>query len=302
MARFRTPESPMQPNARWAFARYRAIAHHLPRVERGFAPFSYRLPDLTGVIARHDGFILDAFGVLNIGEGVLPQAIERVQQMRAAGKRVVVLTNGAAVPRSRALEKYRAWGFDFGDTEVIASRDLAARALAGRGGRWAAIAPLGSGFDDLPGDVRALDDDLLARADGFLFLGSQGWDDAKQAALVAALRARPRPVICANPDIVAPREGGFTWEPGHYAFALPVPVEFHGKPFGGAFAAALAALDLPANRVAMVGDTLHTDVLGGRAAGCFTVLVTGHGFFAGQDPQPYIDATGLVPDFLADET
>ena len=292
----------MQPNARWAFARYRAIAHHLPRAARGFPPFSYRIPDLTGVIARYDGFILDAFGVLNVGDGVLARAVERVQQMRAAGKRVVVLTNGAAATREQALEKYRRWGFDFSDGDVIASRDLAVAALAGRGGRWAAIAPAGAGFDDLPGDVRALDDALLERADGFLFLGSQGWDDRRQAALVAALTARPRPVICANPDIVAPREAGFTWEPGHYAFALPVPVEFHGKPFGGAFEAALRALDLPANRVAMVGDTLHTDILGGRAAGCFTVLVAGHGFFAGQTPQPYIDATGLVPDFIADET
>jgi ribonucleotide monophosphatase NagD (HAD superfamily) len=47
----------------------------------------------------------------------------------------------------------------------------------------------------------------------------------------------------------------------------------------------------------MVGDSLHTDILGGRAAGCFTVLVTGHGFFAGVDPAPFIAASGLVPDF-----
>ncbi len=292
----------MQPDARWAFARYRAVAHRLPVAARGFPPFSARIDDLRGVFGRYDGFILDAYGVLNVGDRVLPQALERVAQMRAACKRLVVLTNGAAFPREVALEKYRGWGFDFADHEVIASRDLAGAALAGRGGLWAAIAPEGAGFGDLPGDVRALDDDLLARADGFLFLGAQAWDDAKQAALVAALRARPRPVICANPDIVAPREGGFTWEPGHYAFDLPVPVAFHGKPFGGAFAAALAALDLPAARVAMVGDTLHTDVLGGRAAGCFTVLVRSHGFFQGLDPQPFVSACGLVPDFIAEGT
>ena len=81
-----------------------------------------------------------------------------------------------------------------------------------------------------------------------------------------------------------------------------MPVQFYGKPFGGALQAALNRLDLPANRVAMVGDTLHTDILGGRAAGCFTVLITGHGFFKGVDPQPFISATGLVPDFIAKTT
>ncbi|MCB1390622.1 MAG: HAD hydrolase-like protein [Rhodobacteraceae bacterium] len=291
----------MQPNARWAFARYRAVAHRLPQVA-SWPRRTYRVLDLQYILRRFDGFILDAFGVLNVGEGVLPQALERVAQMRALGKRVVVLTNGASLPRAEALAKYHKWGFDFRESEVIASRDLAGAALAGRGGLWAAIAPKGAGFGDLPGDVQALDDRLLAEADGFLFLGAQDWDDARQAALVAALQARPRPVICANPDMVAPREDGFSWEPGHYAHALPVPVEFHGKPYPGALAAALAALDLPPARVAMVGDTLHTDVLGGRAAGCGTVLVTGHGFFRGVDPDPFVEATGIVPDYIADET
>lgn len=291
----------MHPNARWAFARYRAVAHRLPQPQ-DWPKRTYRVLDLQYVLKRYDGFILDAFGILNVGEGVLPQAVERVAQMRALGKKVVVLTNGAASPRAEALAKYRKWGFDFTEDEVIASRDLAGAALKGRGGVWAAIAPEGAGFEDLPGDVRPLDERLLREADGFLFLGSQGWDDERQAALVAALQARPRPVICANPDMVAPREEGFTWEPGHYAHALPVPVEFHGKPYPGALEAALRALELPPARVAMVGDTLHTDVLGGRMAGCGTVLVTGHGFFKGVDPDPFIEATGILPDYIADET
>ena len=292
----------MTPDARWAFARYRAIAHHLPPVPRGYPPFSLPVADLGAVLPRYDGFILDAFGVLNVGDHRVPQAPERIAQMRAAGKRLVVLTNGAGATRVQALEKYHRWGFDFVESEVISSRDLAVAALAGRGGLWAVIAQPGVSLDDLPGGVQVLDDDLLHRADGFLFLDARGWTPARQAALVAALRARPRPVICANPDIVAPRADGFSWEPGHWAADLPVPVEYHGKPHGPAFAAALARLDLPARRVAMVGDTLHTDILGGRAAGCFTVLVAGHGFFAGQDPAPFIAASGIVPDFLAAQT
>lgn len=290
------------PDAGWAFARYRAISHLLPIAARGFPPFSTHIPDLSAVIDRFDGFILDAFGVLNIGGSAIPGAVARIAQIRAAGKKLVVLTNGASAPQAAALAKYHRWGFDFTTDEVIASRDLAAEALRGRGGTWAAIGPKDAPLDDLPGDVRPMDESLMDSADGVLFLGSEDWDATQQAALKRALARRPRQVICANPDIVAPREAGFTWEPGHYAADLPVPVEFHGKPFDGALQAALARLDLPANRVVMVGDTLHTDVLGGRAAGCFTVLVAGHGFFAGHDPQPFINATGLTPDFIAKVT
>ena len=297
----------MRPDSRLAFARYRAVDHRLPRPARGYPPVSQRLDDLRPLIERFDGFILDAFGVLNVGDRVIPAAPARVAQIRAAGKRVAVLTNGASQPGAQALEKYRGWGFDFDPSEVIASRALAARAMAAHpvtaaGGTWAAIAPPGAGLDDLPGRVRALDAGLLNDADGFVFLGAEGWTPERQAALAGALRTRPRPVLCANPDIVAPREAGFTWEPGHFACALPGPVDFHGKPFGGAFRAALASLDLPAERVVMVGDSLHTDVLGGRAAGCATALVAAHGFFAGLDPAPFIAASGIVPDFIARAT
>ncbi len=57
-----------------------------------------------------------------------------------------------------------------------------------------------------------------------------------------------------------------------------------------------------ATRVAMVGDTLHTDVLGGRAAGIGSVLVTGHGLFAGRDTAPYITRSGIVPDVIVPTT
>ncbi|KPQ06636.1 MAG: putative sugar phosphatases of the HAD superfamily [Rhodobacteraceae bacterium HLUCCA12] len=293
----------------WAFDRYEALRSRLPQA--AFSGTPRKVEDLSAVFDRYDGFVLDAFGVLNVGETAIPGAVERIAQMRAAGKRVVVLTNGASYPRASALAKYARLGFDFTPDEVVASRDLAAAALAGQGNRlWAAITAAGATFDDLPTRITALDTDpaLLARAEGFLFLGSEGWTPQRQAALKAALSARPRPVVVANPDIVAPREDGLTLEPGHFAhdlpgFGTPMAPEFHGKPFGGAFDAALARLgDLPRERVAMVGDTLHTDVLGGRAAGLGTVLIAAHGLFKGLDPAPYIARSGIVPDVIATTT
>ncbi|MDI3299546.1 MAG: YqeG family HAD IIIA-type phosphatase [Bacillota bacterium] len=45
------------------------------------------------------------------------------------------------------------------------------------------------------------------------------------------------------------------------------------KPWPGGFRRALACLGLDAGEVAVVGDQLFTDVLGGRLAGCLTVWV-----------------------------
>lgn len=47
-----------------------------------------------------------------------------------------------------------------------------------------------------------------------------------------------------------------------------------GKPSGRKLKLALAAMNLPAHQVAMVGDRLFTDVLAGNRVGLFTVLVS----------------------------
>lgn len=293
-----------------AFARYEALRPALPRARFSGAPIG--ADTLADVADCYDAFVLDAFGVLNVGETAIPGAVERLAELRGRGKRLVVLTNGASLAQTAALAKYRAMGFDFAPEEVVASRDLAAAAL-GRWPRarlWAAITGPGGTFEDIEAEVRALaeDPDLLAAADGFLFLGSTGWTAARQAALVAALRARPRPLLVANPDVVAPRENGLTLEPGHFAHAIAaaagVAPAFFGKPYPEAFAVALARIGpgIDRARVAMVGDTLHTDVLGARAAGLGTVLVAAHGLFRGLDPGPFIARSGIVPDVIARTT
>ena len=52
----------------------------------------------------------------------------------------------------------------------------------------------------------------------------------------------------------------------------------------------------------MVGDTLHTDILGGAAAGLRTVLVTDHGLLKGMNASDLIQRSGIVPDFIAATT
>jgi ribonucleotide monophosphatase NagD (HAD superfamily) len=146
----------------------------------------------------------------------------------------------------------------------------------------------------------------LNHADAVLFLSTARWTDDWQERLLDSLARRPRPLVIANPDLVAPREDGLTLEPGLYGHAVmdATGAELHwfGKPFGDAFAEGIARTGLPLDRLAMVGDTLHTDVLGGAAAGCRTVLVTCHGLFAGRDAGAYVAASGIVPDFTVPTT
>lgn len=295
--------APARPDAAWAFARYEAVRDRLPGA--AFPCAMQRIGSLEDMADTVDAFLLDAFGVLNVGDTAIPGAADRLARLRGRGKRLVVLTNGATQARAAALAKYHRMGFDFTPDEVVASRDVAAAALS-PALRWAGASGPTPDFSDLPVPMADLlaDPSQFDRAEGFVLFSSSGWTESHQAALEAALRTRPRPLLIANPDIVAPREGGFSLEPGYYAHriadATGVVPEFHGKPYGAAYDAVLARLPgIPAHRVAAVGDTLHTDVLGGAAAGMRTVLVTDHGLFAGVDADHFVACSGIVPDFVS---
>ncbi len=302
---------PAVTDADTAFRRYEAIRPRLPQAR--YPGRSTHLPTLDQVADHVDGFLLDAFGVLNVGETPIPGAVARMAALRQRGKRLAVLTNAASYTRAQLLAKYNRLGFDFTADEVVASRDVALMHLdrIAPGATWAALSAPGDSFADSPARLldaienpAALDD-----ADAILFLSTARWTDALQARLLHALKRRPRPLVIANPDIVAPREDGLTLEPGLFGHALldgldglDLPVHWFGKPFPQAFAEGIARTGLAPHRLAMVGDTLHTDVLGGAAAGCRSVLVTDHGLFAGRDTAPFIAASGIVPDFIVPTT
>ena len=295
------------PTTEAAFARYEAVRHRLPRAT--FPARTVHVGSLADVADRFDAFVLDAFGVLNVGLTPIPGAVGRMADLRAMGKRLIVLTNAASDPRSAAHAKYRTLGFDFALEEVVSSRDAAVARLEriAPDARWGAIAAPGDDFADISADIRHWSAEVQPEVDAFVMLSSLGLDAGTHLALEEALRRHPRPLVVANPDLVAPREDGLSREPGHFAHAMAdavgiAPV-FYGKPFPDAFADVLARLPgIPRDRIAMVGDTLHTDVLGGRAAGLGTVLVLDHGLFAGQDIDGYIARSGIVPDFVCATT
>ncbi len=294
-----------------AFQRYESIRATLPRAE--FPQSSRSGHDLSDTTDDFDAYILDAFGVLNRGETAIDGAVDRMADLRAAGKRLIVLTNAASYSKSEILAKYHRLGFDFDRSEVVSSRDVAFANLPQLPPSkvWAAVAAQGDDFNDAPASVPIVhladEPDLLHTAGGFLLLSSARWNAPDGAVLAQALNDNPRPLVVANPDLVAPREGGLSLEPGLIAHTIiahaGAKATFYGKPYGNAFTAALDRLaGIPLHRIAMVGDTLHTDVLGGAAAGIRTILVTDHGLFRGHDIEPFVAKCGIRPDWIVATT
>ena len=103
-----------------AFDAYLGVEHRLPVASRqgACAPAN----NLDDIADRFDVFLLDAFGVLNIGESAIPGVPDRIARLQAAGKRVMVVTNAASYPHAALVAKYARLGYDFAPQDVISSR------------------------------------------------------------------------------------------------------------------------------------------------------------------------------------
>ncbi len=292
-------------NVHTAFEAYESVRGRLPSIRRST---TYQTADNLGAISHlFDAFLLDAFGVLNIGETAIPGAPERVAGLQRQGKRVLVVSNAASVPRSDLRKKYAQLGFDFAPEDIVTSRMATLEALISEPERhWGLMLPTDVGHHDIDHinfSYLADDPGLYDNVEGFLLLGSGSWSEDWQALLENALQRNPRPVLVGNPDIVAPREYGFSVEPGYYAHGLAdrtgIEPIFFGKPFSNIFELARARTSgTDPARTLMVGDSLHTDILGGQAAGLKTALITEFGFFGGLDPIGPINTSGIQPDYL----
>ena len=105
----------------WAFHAYEAARSRLPHPR--FAD-GFQVADKLSDIADHfDTFLLDGFGVLNVGKTAVPGAIDCVEHLRASGKKVVLVTNSASTSIFGQVKRYAKLGFDFAQKDIVSSRD-----------------------------------------------------------------------------------------------------------------------------------------------------------------------------------
>lgn len=282
------------------FKRYETVRSRLPAAATPAQSTS--ISSLLDIVSETDCFVFDAFGVLNVGDTLIGGADIRVDQLRARGCHIRILTNAASYDRAQVVDKFKRLGVKVEDREIITSRDAAMQSLSPM--TWGVITVASDTLGDLEMPHMRLSDSQATyeTADGFLFLSSAAWNDHKHSMLARAMATRPRPLVIANADLVAPRGDRFSLEPGYYGHQIadrhPNLVRFFGKPFPEVYSLVEKTLPgVPASRITMCGDTLHTDILGAAARGWQTVLVTQDGLFAGFDTEPFSRRSGLFANW-----
>lgn len=241
---------------------------------------------ISALAERYDGFVLDQWGVLHNGEHPYPGAVDCLQQLRAAGKRVVILTNSG---RRSAFNRDAMTRLGFAehlyDLMITAGED-ARHALERRQDPFYATLGERCHVISRDGDRSVLDDlglTFTADIDSADFLFVIGIESPRRRLadyedLLAAAAARCLPMICANPDFIRVTDSGTIEAPGVLARRyeqLGGRVRWHGKPHRPIYESSLRALGLPSARVVAVGDSVDHDVVGAATVGIASAMIAG---------------------------
>ena len=278
-----------------------------------------KLATLTG---RYDVVFCDLWGCLHNGKTPFPAAVAALQGFRAAGGKVVLLTN-APRPKSSVAAQLVQMGVppDVWD-EIVTSGDAAQFAMvSGAVGRKVAFIGAAKDepfFTEFGGDLAAyaaaqppIQRVPMDQAEGIICTGLR--DDATEtpedyrAELLLGVTLG-LPMLCANPDIIVDYGDKRLFCAGALAEAYTAmggQALYFGKPHPPIYDLArrrLGALGLSEEaQILCIGDGIGTDIQGGMAEGLDTLFVTG-GIAADQfGPDVAAPDAGLLGDWLAEQ-
>jgi glycerol-1-phosphatase len=256
-----------------------------------------------------DGFLVDLDGVVWVGREMLPGAAETLGALLARGTKLVFVTNNPGRPATAYAERLRRAGVEAGPEQVVTAGDATARLAADRvgSGRRAlvigaaafkeAVDRAGLELVELAADLlsAAADDRAEVEADAVVVSGHRYFDYAE---LLGATRALQRGAVlfATSRDPTMPMPGG-AW-PGTGAVLAAVETasgataEIGGKPERHLFDAARERIG-GAERVAMIGDRVSSDVEGGRRVGLATILA-----LSGATSQEEANGASPAPDHV----
>ncbi|MEL7091104.1 MAG: TIGR01459 family HAD-type hydrolase [Pseudomonadota bacterium] len=249
------------------------------------------ISSLSEVSARYDALFVDLWGCVHDGVRALPDAVTALQNYRAGGGKVVLVTNS---PRPRAGVEKQLVHFGVPDDawDTIATSGDSARAAMFRGivgenvyfvgqpGEEKFFEPIGVIKD--PVDIRMVP---LDQAEGIVMTGPRdplADPDTMRPEFLAA-KARGLKLLCANPDIVVDRGEVREWCAGALAklyTEMGGESLYFGKPHPPIYDLArrrLAELraDVPDAGILAIGDGVLTDIAGAMGEDIDSLFISG---------------------------
>jgi len=243
-----------------------------------------------------DGLLIDIDGVLTVSWEPIDDVPGALAEIRATGVPLRFATNTTTRTRAEVAELLGSAGMPV-DVDEILTAPAATVAHLRREHPGARVFLLNTG--DLTADLGGIDVVTEGPAD-VVVIGGAGVDFTHQQLNEAfRLILDGAAFVAMHRNIYWRTAAGLELDTGAYVRALEeatgVEPVVLGKPSPDFFGTGVAELGAEPSRVAMVGDDLHNDVLGARAAGLQGVLVR-----TGKFRQELLGASGEQPDLVID--
>lgn len=229
------------------------------------------------MLADVRGFVFDLDGCVWNGSRLNPGARETLTALARRGRRLAFISNNSRATGPDLRSRLQALGVAEAE-HVLTPLEIIGQVIRDR---WGPSRVLAIGAREMAAAIAAGGHEIVdAKAWPTATVVAVGNDfDLTYGRLTAAARAVAggAALVTPNLDPRLPIEGG-EFLPGCGAIVEAVAVAAGvrpvvvGKPEPPLFHMALQRLELPATAVAMVGDSVPSDVRGGRGAGMRTVL------------------------------
>lgn len=277
-----------------------------------------RTQNFKDIVDQYKVIFFDSFGVIKNYQGLVPGMNKTFEYLEEQNKKYYIVTNDASRSPIQLADGFHKIGLPTIKYSHIISSGMLAKEYLDLKVHDGIVAYLGtpnsahyietSGLHTIP--VSDITDSNIDQVNALVLLDDEGfnwYNDLNK--VVNLLRRRNIPTIVANTDLAYPLSStDVAIAIGGIANMIEniLGKEFirFGKPDSQTFMFAydLVREKMPVNKkdILMVGDTLHTDILGGNKFGLDTVLV-----FTGntlpKDAETRIAATGIVPTYICDD-
>jgi len=248
-------------------------------------------------IVQFTTYLIDLDGVIYRGEELIPGAKDFVDWLNSNHKKYLFLTNNSFASEAQVVTKLTRLGIPTDMSHILGAAQAAVIHIAHRfpGAHVYVI-----GEQPLVDLVRAnglqIANTSSHKADVVLVGLDRSFDYKKLTEAVLAVRAGAT-FIAINRDSILPVEGGFIAGCGTMVAAIEagsgVTPEVTGKPEPMLLQEAMSLLGSRPEETVMIGDGLDTDILAGKAAGTYTLLV-----LSGKDSHESLKKTGITPDYV----
>ncbi len=219
-----------------------------------------------------EGLLIDLDGTVYLGRELIPGSDRAIDRLRDGGVPFLFTTNTSRMSRSDISASLGSMGLRVDPSEIFSAPVAAARWLRDEGVRRIHLLVADSTREDFAGfEITDDQPDAVLVGD----LGAEFTFERLNAGF-RSLRAGAR-LVAIHRNRFWLTDQGPTLDAGPFVAALEYASRQQailvGKPSPAFFDAASSLLGIRRQGLAVVGDDLETDVLGGRAAGLVTIQV-----------------------------